>query len=52
MGQMLEQELNKLCDEQPFHTGWYLKKPAHRCNLAAPWGTWLSRRRVPARLRL
>ena len=25
MVQMLEQELNKLCDEQPFHTGWYFK---------------------------
>ena len=21
----LVQELNRLCDEQPFHTGWYLK---------------------------
>ena len=25
MVQMLEQELNKLCDEQPFHIGWYFK---------------------------
>ncbi len=25
MMRTLEQDLNKLCDEQPFHTGWYFK---------------------------
>lgn len=35
MLQMLERDLNKLCDEHPFHTGWYFKnlrtgESAHR----------------------
>ena len=35
MGDMLVTDLNKLCDELPFHTGWYLKhlhtgETAHR----------------------
>ncbi len=25
MSVTLENELNQLCDEQPFHTGWYVK---------------------------
>ncbi|SVB27960.1 uncharacterized protein METZ01_LOCUS180814, partial [marine metagenome] len=25
MVKMLETNLNQLCDEQPFHTGWYVK---------------------------
>ena len=45
---MLVTDLNKLCDELPFHTGWYLKnlrtgETAHRM------ATWLSLRPVPAR---